>query len=563
MKRIRRNILVALTVFMMFASTGIGVFADDEVGASNDIETLNTEAVTESEPAEEPATDVTVTEPQTEATDEIIQEEPLQEESSDVQENQLRSINPNLKLTPIAGDGAVFLRWNGGKATTVAYKVFYSYEYLDEDTASPTYGQYIYSEPVCVNSTGTKTGKFVQTGLKNGTKFKFRIEAVNDPSDYDETTATPTASDLEPATLRVSSSYKIMVLEWEKVDGANAYIIQRRVNNGKWKDYITVSKYLDNDYYHTSGRNCTWENVYKLKDTKKYRYRIKAVALATENGDLIVKNSYYKVNNYKRYFIKEKAAYSKYYSSNSKQKKTIVKPMYIKLKPKMNRTLTSRDKYKGKHKSYTFKSSKTIKCYGFNDGCYYFKKKIGKHNYTFRIARINARSQKAYYVGDHNHQTKGNYTKREAELFVNKYMKDNKQSSNGAGKNYCIWVSYYTQHMFILKKNSKGKWEMATSLNDSKFPRDSWECSSGKASTPSYTGNNRINSNRAPSMRGIPWWNGYHGKKDKEGNFNGIHGKASSYVLGEPHSHACIRNDNKNAKLIYDAKIIGAMVICY
>ena len=105
MKRIRRNILVALTVFMMFASTGIGVFADDEVGASNDIETLNTEAVTESEPAEEPATDVTVTEPQTEATDEIMQEEPLQEESSDVQENQLRSINPNLKLTPIAGEG--------------------------------------------------------------------------------------------------------------------------------------------------------------------------------------------------------------------------------------------------------------------------------------------------------------------------------------------------------------------------------------------------------------------------------------------------------------------------
>lgn len=561
MKKIRRNIVVAVTAFMMFASTGIGVFAADGVADDQNVQAGVTEEGTpvvdteepevtepevtepEAEQEEPEVTEPEATEPETEQEEtEATEPEKEQTKKPEQEETEQFTVKGELGLKVYTGYDCAFMIWDGSDKKQYDILVTQGEDVVKKTTVSG------------------KDNKI--TGLTSDTEYVFRLrihvdlaEGEEDPGYSDKKTVTTLANELKVVKPTANSSYNAIVLEWKPVKGANAYVIERKKDGGKYKFLTLVSGALDNDSYKEKKKLCQFTDDSKIKDTHKYRYKVRAVRLAeNKKGKLIVRNDSAKENKLSRYYKLQAAE-----KSEATKKKTCVKPMYITVKPKMNRSLTSKNKVNGKRKTKTFKRGQKLKCYGYTAGCYYFMD--GK--YKFRIARINSYGHKAHYVGNANNQKKGNYTTREAELFVTAYMKANKgYKSYGAGKNYCIWVSYYTQHMFILKKDGK-KWVMATSVNDSKFPRDNWECSSGKASTPSYTGKNRINNNRARYMKGIPYWNGYHGKADSEGNFNGIHGKRPSYVLGEPQSHACIRNANKNAKLIWDAHIIGSAVICY
>ncbi len=562
MKKIRRNILVALTAFMMFASTGVGVFAADGVADDQNVQAGVTEDGTPAVEADEPEVtepeagdtdkveqdEPEVTEPEAGDTDKVEQDEPEATEPEEEQtkteqeETEQFSVKGELGLKVYAGYDCAFMIWDGSDKK--------KYDILVKQ-----------GDNVVKSATVSGSDKKIK-GLTNDTEYTFRLrlhvdvaEGEDDPGYSDKKTVTTVANELKVVKPTANASYKSVVLEWKPVKGANAYVIERKKDSGKYKFFTLVSDKIENDSYKEKKKLCQFTDENKIKDTHKYRYKVRAVRLAeTKKGKLVVRDDSKDMDKLSRYYKLQTADKSK-----ATKKKTSVKPMYITVRPKMNRSLTSKNKVNGKRKTKTFKRGEALKCYGYTAGCFYFMD--GK--YKFRIARINSYGHKAHYVGNASNQKKGNYTTREAELFVTAYMKANKgYDSYGSGKNYCIWVSYYTQHMFILKRDGK-KWVMATSVNDSKFPRDNWECSSGKASTPSYTGPNRINSNRARYMKGIPYWNGYHGKKDSEGNFNGIHGKRPAYVLGEPQSHACIRNANKNAKLIWDAYIIGAAVICF
>lgn len=571
MRKDIRNILVTLTVIAMFATSGAGAFAiegtedpnstpaavSDEPegsvdGQPEDQEIGEPEAGIEAEPEEgieaEPEEEIEA-EPEAGIEAEEATEAESAEQPAEPAKMKASAAKTNFSVDRAIGCDRVILMWDAAKGKS--YKVTCTKKGEKESAKN-------------VATINKATSPCVVSKLEPATQYKFVIEST-DKKQSDTIFVTTKSKPLKVVSPKLFSSRDELQLEWPKVKGADAYIVYRAVNNGSFKYYITLSPRIKNSYDSYKDGKCVWRNVKGISNTKKYRYRVKAVQFVEDEDGFIVKNHKRAKNNYKRYFIQNQSGTQDVMGKFSKptKKKTCVKPMYIYVKPRMNRRLTSRDTYQGNHKSHTFKRGESIKCYGYTDGCYYFKKKIAGHSYVFRIARVNSYGQKAIYVGNHNDPYKGNYTRHEAELFVNSYMKAHKKfDSYGKGKNYCIWVSYYTQHMYILKR-SGGKWVMATSVNDSKFVRDSWECSTGKASTPSYTGNNRINPNRARSLKGISYWNGYHGKKDKFGNFNGIHGKQKSYVLGEPHSHACIRNNNKNAKLIWDAKIIGAAVICY
>lgn len=176
----------------------------------------------------------------------------------------------------------------------------------------------------------------------------------------------------------------------------------------------------------------------------------------------------------------------------------------------------------------------------YGGGKYYFKAENGKY---YSVPRYGVRNQKADYVKI-NEKNDNNYSKAEATFFINEYLKSAKIKSN---KKYLIWVSSYNQHVYIFKK-SKGKW-VATKHN--------WECSMGKASTPSPTGNKTLHK-KIGHRHGISYWNCFS-------SLNALHGVHSGWgaYLGRLASHGCIRNQTKNAKWIYYNCPKGTKVIVY
>ena len=176
----------------------------------------------------------------------------------------------------------------------------------------------------------------------------------------------------------------------------------------------------------------------------------------------------------------------------------------------------------------------------YGGGKYYFKADNGKY---YSVARFAVRNQKADYVKT-NKKDNNNYSKAEATFFINQYLDKAKIKSN---KKYLIWVSSYNQHVYVFKK-SKGKW-VATKHN--------WECSMGKASTPSPTGN-KVLHQKIAHRHGISYWNCFS-------SLNALHGVHSGWgsLLGRLASHGCIRNKTENAKWIYYNCSKGTKVIVF
>ena len=101
-----------------------------------------------------------------------------------------------------------------------------------------------------------------------------------------------------------------------------------------------------------------------------------------------------------------------------------------------------------------------------------------------------------------------------------------------------IWVNTYTQELYIFK-GSKGKWKL----------NKHWAVSTGKASSPTPTGNDGIKEvwKKLSTRHNLKWWTCFS-------TMNAFHGLFDSWrkKLGNPASGGCIRNEVKNAKWIYD-----------
>ena len=185
----------------------------------------------------------------------------------------------------------------------------------------------------------------------------------------------------------------------------------------------------------------------------------------------------------------------------------------------------------GKKQSWTLKSGQKVMATKFAGGQY-----ILEHNGSgFCMNRVRAANPKVEY------EKKQDYSRKEATEFMNDY-------GLKSGTKEMVWVSTYSQHAYHFKKTSDG-WECDKH----------WDCSTGKASTPTPTGTSfgkMTLHQKISSRHGLQWWSCFS-------SLNALHSKRTSWKLGVPGSGGCVRNALKNAKWIYDEVPMGSRVLIY
>jgi hypothetical protein len=293
--------------------------------------------------------------------------------------------------------------------------------------------------------------------------------------------------------------YKSITLRWKTVEKVSSYLIMKSTKEDSGFENLKTIKAaeLDNYIIKVDGEEyVNFRDAKGIKKNTKYYYRVYSRKVPTGGGDEVLSNDY------------------------AEASAKAVRPIYQTITFKTTIRLTAHDGSKVKH---TFKKGQQVTAEGFGGGCYKFY--YNNHLFYAYYTRIGKTTS--------NYMSKTNYTKVTAENFVNEYGRKKSSKSN-----YLIWVSTYTQHLYIFKWNkTQKKW---------KVYKD-WECSTGKAASPSPTGfKEALNNNKMKSHSGIKWWSPYR-------SMNSIHGKRSSYKIdGAPHSHGCIRNYNEKGKWIYE-----------
>ena len=169
---------------------------------------------------------------------------------------------------------------------------------------------------------------------------------------------------------------------------------------------------------------------------------------------------------------------------------------------------------------------------GFTAGKYIVNNYKGQGRYLVTKARAGGVS--AIYT------RKWNYGKFTAESFVNAKGVSSKT-------NRLVWVSTYTQHAYYFE-GSKGHWVM----------KDHWECSTGKPSAPTPTGNNYQKEIWRKTMwrHNIQYWSPFS-------SWNSIHGGYDNSDIGHPESSGCVGNLDRNAKTVYNKCGIGTTVVIF
>lgn len=197
-----------------------------------------------------------------------------------------------------------------------------------------------------------------------------------------------------------------------------------------------------------------------------------------------------------------------------------VSRMYIRITFKQKKTLKSHD---GSKTKYTFKKGQTVNAFGFGSGQYYFTYNVRGRDCTFYVNYGRVRKPTALYTRSFN------YNEREAEYFV-------LTTGKGSSTSRLIWANLYTQHIYLFTRVN-GLWR----VNSGTY--SNWECSSGKASSPSPTGLSFTIKNKYKRHSSTRFWNTYKGQA-------AIHGQVNK-TYGKPLSHGCIRNPNAKAEFIF------------
>lgn len=215
---------------------------------------------------------------------------------------------------------------------------------------------------------------------------------------------------------------------------------------------------------------------------------------------------------------------------------TCVRTSYVKLQLKTNKKLTSHDK---KKITKTFKQNSTIYTCSFGVGQYMFT----YNDHMFWLNRISTKNQKTGYSSN------STLYKDSAEYFVNS------RPIKSSKTNKLIWVSTYTQRLYIFDKDSStGKWVLNNSC------KTGWTVSTGRASAPTIRTIDPKSSNldsgrkigkiktinkKIRNRHNIPYWNCFS-------SYNAIHGKKAKWTIKSiPKSGGCVRNTNDHAKWVY------------
>ena len=288
----------------------------------------------------------------------------------------------------------------------------------------------------------------------------------------------------KPANLNYVSGYKSVKVTWDKVSGATGYLVA-------WKD----SKNQVHKKNVSAGSSVCVVTGLTTKEPKDWKKR-------------------YNVN-----------VFAKQGSSTSAPASISVQPVR-KMTISVVMKRTKGRKYKN-GVSISLKKGTRVDTDRYAGGAY----GVEKQGMKFFFPRIVGKNASADYINKKEtvHDGNRNYTKEEAEFFINSYM-----SKKSYGKKTLLWVSTYCQHVYAFKKVN-GAWKVI----------DGWECSMGKASTPSPTGEKAI-VKKIRSRHGIGYWNCYAG-------MNAMHGVKGNWgkLLGKLASHGCIRNPKDKAEWIY------------
>jgi hypothetical protein len=322
-------------------------------------------------------------------------------------------------------------------------------------------------------------------------------------------------------TVKAYPGYNSVTLKWGAEDNAQKYEIWRTNSKGKIKGTEPLRTWK-------ASRGTEFRDKKAKEPNKTYYYVVRALR---KNSDGTMQ-------------------YTEY--SNVVNAKA-VRQMYEKIYLSRTRTLTSHDKYRT---TRSFSPNEPIIATGFGGGCYKFYDGEGKKKRLFYVSYMSVSSAKADY------SKKKDYSTVTAENFANELTTAkviDKGTGKGKGK-YLIWVSTYTQHLYIFKWNKKAQqWKLFKCKIQGESRPSHWECATGEAVSPTI-----INMQLAIQKKvayengtGIPYWNCFSG-------WNAIHGKKDSYVIdGQPHSHGCVRNYNYNAEWIYKNCPVGTQVIIY
>ena len=286
-----------------------------------------------------------------------------------------------------------------------------------------------------------------------------------------------------PSKLRAYSGYDSVRLTWEAVPKAEEYLIYR-------------SK-VDNKQFKRVGKTDKPEYVDRIRNKyADYAYRV--VATVKFNNTLIK-------------------------SPPAKIRQNSVRRMRVYI------TFKTDEKFS----TGTIRKGTRLMSDGYGGGYYIFDHK-GKRHAVPRIAVRDASSK---------YEKNENYSKTEASLFINDYIRAHKISTD---RKYLIWVSSYTQHLYVFKKK-KGRWKVARS----------WEISTGRAIAPTSSGN-KVISRKVLSHHDVQFWNCFSG-------WNALHGISGNMYasLGRPASHGCVRSANDDAAWLYLNREKGTPVIIY
>lgn len=153
------------------------------------------------------------------------------------------------------------------------------------------------------------------------------------------------------------------------------------------------------------------------------------------------------------------------------------------------------------------------------------KSTVKYKNFTFKVSE----SGLSYICDLASSASKGDYTKTTKESFINH------KKSAVSKTSWLVWVSLDKQRVNVFQ-GSRGNWKLVKVCH----------CSTGKASTPTLPGWNRVDFKKM-YVDGCKYYT--------EVNGSGIHrwpGTLNKKLLGRHTvSHGCIRLTEKNAKWIY------------